>query len=136
MAERDLATLLVTMKPALDPREWVFCCLDRTYPAHELQPLFTFRESEGITAVVEREVAEARSLTYAFPCRRITMRVESDLASVGFTAAIAAALTKHTIAANVVSAYNHDHLFVPLDRGEEALHVLEELSAQTARRVL
>jgi uncharacterized protein len=136
MAERDLATLLVTMKPALDPREWVFCCLDRAYPVHELQPLFTFREGEGTTAILERAVAEQHELPYTFPCRRITMRVESDLASVGFTAAISAALTKHTIATNVVSAYYHDHFFVPLDRGEEALHVLEELSAQSARRVL
>jgi len=136
MAERDLTTLLVTMKPALDPREWVFCCVDGVYPVQELHPLFLFRESEGVTVVIEREVAELNNIPYTFPCRRITMRVESALESVGFTAAVAAALTKHMIAANVVSAYNHDHFFVPLDRGQEALHVLEELSAQSARRVL
>lgn len=136
MAERDLSTLLITMKPALDPREWVFCCVDRAVPTDGLNPLFVFRENEGMTLVIERAVADEHRLPYAFPSRRITLRVASDLESVGFTAAVAAALTRHTIAANVVSAFYHDHLFVPRDRGEEALRVLEELSAQTARQVL
>jgi hypothetical protein len=134
--ERDLATLLITMKPALDPREWVFCCVDRSFPIDDARALLMFRETEGITIVVERHVAEEHDLEYTFLARRITLRVESDLASVGFTAAVTAALAKHTIAANVVSGFYHDHLFVPLDRAEEALRVLEELSAQSARRVL
>jgi uncharacterized protein len=134
--ERDLATLLVMLKPALDPREWVFCCVDRSFPIAEVRPLLTFRETEGITIVVERAVAEQHNLEYAFRSSRITLRVESDLESVGLTAAVTAALTKHTIAANVVSAFHHDHIFVPFGRGEEALHVLEELSAESARRVL
>jgi uncharacterized protein len=124
------------MKPALDPREWVFCCVDRSFPMADVRPLLTFRETEGVTIVVERTVAEEHDLEYTFPSCRITLRVESDLQSVGLTAAVTAALTKHTIAANVVTGYYHDHIFVPLDRGEEALRVLEELSAETARRVL
>ncbi|HTX56494.1 MAG TPA: ACT domain-containing protein [Candidatus Acidoferrales bacterium] len=134
--ERDLQTLLITMKPALDPREWVFCCVDRSFPIAEVRPLLTFRETEGITIVVERLVAEEYNLDYAFPSSRITLRAESDLESVGFTATVTAALSKHTIATNVVSGFYHDHIFVPLERGEEALRVLEELSAQSARRLL
>jgi hypothetical protein len=134
--ERDLSTLLITMKPALDPREWVFCCVDRSFPTESARPLLAFRESEGITIVIERRVADEHRLEYAFPARRITLRVESDLESVGFTAAVTAALARHTIAANVVSGFYHDHLFVPIDRGEEALRVLEELSAESARRLL
>jgi uncharacterized protein len=134
--ERDLASLLVLMKPALDPREWVFCCVDRAFQLADVQPLLTFRETEGITIVVERTIAEQHDLTYAFPSSRITLRVQSDLESVGLTAAVTTALTKHTIAANVVSGFHHDHIFVPHGRGEEALHVLEELSAESARRVL
>ena len=44
-AERDLATLLIAMKPALDPREWVFCQVDRALDLTELQPLLTYREN-------------------------------------------------------------------------------------------
>lgn len=136
MPERDLATLLVMMKPALDPREWVFCCVDRSFPIADVRPLLTFRETEGVTIVVERTVAEEHNLEYVFPSSRITLRVQSDLESVGLTAAVTAALTKHTIAANVVTGFYHDHIFVPFGRGEEALHVLEELSAESARKVL
>jgi len=124
------------MKPALDPREWVFCCVDRSFPIADAPPLLMFRESEGITIVLERSVADEYGLDYAFKSRRITLRVHSDLESVGFTAAVTAELAKHTIASNVVAGYYHDHIFVPLDRGEEALRVLEDLSAENARRLL
>lgn len=134
--ERDLNTLLVTMKPALDPREWVYCSVDRSFLSSAHRPLFVFQESEGTTVVVERSVAESLGLEYTFVSRRITLRVHSDLEAVGFVATIATALAKHTIPTNVVSAFYHDHLFVPLDRAEEALHVLETLSAERARSVL
>ena len=124
------------MNPALDPREWVFCCVDRAYDLAEAKPLLFFRENEGVTLVTERQIADGLGLTYEFPSRRITLRVVSDLEAVGFTAAVTAELAKHTIPANLVSAFNHDHLFVPLERAEEALRVLEELSAETARRLL
>ncbi|MDE2481224.1 MAG: ACT domain-containing protein [bacterium] len=134
--ERDLASLLVSMKPALDPREWVFCRVERGFDAADLDPLLCFRESEGMTLIIERDAAERHGLAYAFPCRHITLRVHSDLQSVGFLAALCGELAKHTLPVNAVSAFYHDHLFVPVDRGEEALHVLEELSAQTARKIL
>lgn len=134
--EHDLASLLIAMKPALDPREWVFCRVDRAHPVAELDPLLIFRENEAVTIVIEREAAVVRGLDFEFPCRHITLRVHSDLHSVGFLAALCSELAKHTMPVNAVSAYYHDHLFVPADRGEEALHVLEDLSAQTARKML
>jgi uncharacterized protein len=136
VAERDLPTLLVAMKPALDPREWVFCCVDRSFPIADVRPLFVFRETEGVTIVLERQVADEHRLDYTFLSRRITLRVHSDLEAVGFVASVSAELAKHTIATNVVSAFYHEHLFVPIARGEEALRILEELSAESARRLL
>jgi hypothetical protein len=135
-AERDLNSLLISMKPALDPREWVYCSVDRSFSYTEHRPLFVFHESEGTTVVVERVVAEALNLPYEFVSRRITLRVHSDLEATGFLAAVTSALAKHMIPANAVSAFHHDHLFVPLDRGEEALHILETLSAEHARAFL
>lgn len=134
--ERDLNTLLVSMKPALDPREWVYCSVDRSFLSTAHRPLFVFHETEGTTVVIERALAESLGLEYAFVSRRITLRVHSDLEAVGFVAAVSNALAKHMIPANVVSAFYHDHLFVPVDRAEEALHVLETLSAERARSVL
>ncbi len=134
--ERDLRTLLIAMKPALDPREWVFCSVDRTFLTSAHRPLFVFQENEGTTIVIERGIAESLGLAYAFPSRRITLRVHSDLYAVGLLATVTSELAKHLISANAVSAFYHDHIFVPVDRAEEALHVLESLSAERAREVL
>ncbi len=50
----------------------------------------------------------------------ITRDVLSALDVVGFLAAVTAALADAGIGANAVSAFFHDHLFVPLDRAEAA----------------
>lgn len=134
--ERELATLLVEMKPTLDPREWVFCLVERDFDAIAHQPLLLFREPEGLTAIMERHDAEALEIDYSFPSRRITLRVHSDLYAVGFLAAVTAELAKHMIPTNVVSAFYHDHLFVPIEHAEDALRLLEGLSTQTAQRLL
>ena len=124
------------MKPALDPREWVYCSVDRAFPTAEHRPLFIFHETEGTTVVIERHLAEALGLSYSFVSRRITLRVHSDLEAVGFIAVLSTTLAKHMIPTNVVSAFYHDHLFVPIERAEEALHILETLSAERARNLL
>lgn len=134
--ERDLRSLLIAMKPALDPREWVFCTVDRSFLTSAHRPILVFHENEGTTIVIERNVAESLGVAYAFPSRRITLRVHSDLESVGLAAAVTAELAKHLIPANMVSAFYHDHIFVPVDHAEAALHVLESLSAERAREVL
>jgi hypothetical protein len=120
----DFYTLLASMSPVLDPREYVFVSLSIPNPAVADSALFTFHEDEGTTYVLERESAEHLGLPYTFSCRRITLKVISALDAVGFLAAIGTSLARHGISANAVSAYHHDHLFVPVDRAEEALRVL------------
>ena len=58
----------------------------------------------------------------------ITLTVHSSLEAVGLLAEVATAFAARGISVNVVSAYYHDHLFVPSDRVEEALAALSELS--------
>jgi hypothetical protein len=130
-AERDLQVLLRGMKPELRPGIFVFC----TIPANEsipaaVSPLLTFREQEGTTLVIPREEAEAAGLRYAFASRLISLTVHSALDAVGFLAAITARLAEAGISVNAVSAFHHDHLFVPVDRVDEAMAVLQELSAE------
>ena len=133
---RDLDSLLVDMSPALDPNIYVFVTSTQPIAAVADAALLSFREAEGMTYVVQRELADSLGLTHAFANRRITLRVTSALEAVGFLAAITRALATHGIAANVVSAFHHDHLFVPPERADEAMRVLERLSADSARRVL
>jgi hypothetical protein len=48
---------------------------------------------------------------------------------VGFLAAVTARLADAGIAVNAVSAFYHDHLFVPESRAEEAFGLLQNMSA-------
>ena len=128
-AERDLAMLLRDMKPEMQPGVFVFC----TIAAHArvpaaLKPQLMFREQEGTTLVILREEAEAAGLSYAFASRLITLTVHSALNAVGFLAAITARLAAAGISVNAVSAFHHDHLFVPVDRADEAMALLVGIS--------
>jgi len=127
--ERNLDTLLRTMRPALQEDVFVFCTVgaDTDVPAG-LKPLLLFREHEGITFVVRREEAERERLPYQFASRLITLTVHSALDAVGFLAAVTTQLAAAGISVNAVSAFHHDHLFVPERRAEEALQLLLEMS--------
>ena len=128
-AERDLTALLRHMRPELRPGIFVFCTIPTSKPIPAaLNPLLTFREQEGTTLVILREEAETAGLRYAFASRLITLTVHSALDAVGFLAAITARLADAGISVNAVSAFHHDHLFVPVDRADEAMAVLQMMS--------
>ncbi len=52
--------------------------------------------------------------------------------AIGFLAAVTAHLAESGIAVNAVSAFHHDHLFVPAARAEEAMRRLGEFSERGA----
>lgn len=60
----------------------------------------------------------------------ISLNVHSDLSAVGFLTALLPALAEAGIGVNVVSAYYHDHLFVPVSRGKEALKILQKFAKE------
>jgi hypothetical protein len=125
----DLPTLLRSLRPVLNPGTFAFCVLP---PGVEVDAVVTVRELEGVTAVVHEELAATYGLTPAFRAAWVTLSVQSDLAAVGLTAAVAAALAAEGIACNVVAGVFHDHLFVPADRGDDAVAALERLAASHA----
>jgi uncharacterized protein len=128
--ERDLEALLRDMRPELREGIFVFCTIanDNEIPA-AISPLLAFREPEGITLVVRREEAEGAGLRHQFASRLITLTVHSSLDAVGFLAAVAARLAEAGISVNAVSAFYHDHLFVPEHRATEAMGLLQKMSA-------
>ncbi|CAN7432510.1 ACT domain-containing protein [Pararhizobium sp. LjRoot238] len=124
----DLDVLLREMRPDLRPGDYVYCTVPND-PAGgwlSLSPLGFFREDEGLTLILERTEADKAGLAYGPVMRCITLTVHSALEAVGLTAAVAAALTRHGISANVVAAYHHDHIFVPVKDAERALDALAE----------
>ena len=72
--------------------------------------------------------ADANQLSYDAVMRLITLEVYSSLEAVGMTAAISRVLTEAGISANVVAAYHHDYLFVPQDKAERALQLLNTIT--------
>lgn len=98
------------------------------YP--QLVPRGLIWEEEGVTIILNRRDADRVMLPYDYVARQITLTVHSSLSAVGLIAAIATHLAQRGISVNPVAGYYHDHLFVPSDRAEEALHCLQELSQQ------
>ncbi len=128
--EINLETLLKTMQPKMHEGVYVFHTSGITFEeAARLGPVLIFREDEGTEMILEKSIADVQGLEYSYEARMITLCVHSSLEAVGFLAAITARLAKKGISVNPVSAHFHDHLFVPVDRGADAMRVLEEFSA-------
>ena len=125
--------LLAEMRPELQEGEYVFCTASpESFRRLKIEPIGWFREEEGISFIVERDVADAAGLKYDFVCRMITLSVHSSLHAVGFLAAVTGRLASAGISVNPVSAYHHDHLFVPADAAERAMKLLAELQSEQA----
>jgi hypothetical protein len=123
--ETDLQRLLAGLAPALAPRPRAIRSL-ATNVAPPADAIMLFREDEGTTAVIEIDDAGSHEPRWA----QITLRIHSSLEAVGMMAAIAAALAARGIPCNAVSAYFHDHVFVPWARREDALAALADLAAE------
>jgi hypothetical protein len=131
--ERDLRTLLRHLTPQLHPGTFVFC----SFPADELppslSPIATFREAEGISAIVMLDEAQRAGVPYQFESGLITLAIHSSLDAVGFLAAVSAVLAEAGIPCNAVAAFHHDHLFVPRERAQRAQELLMAVSAVPAQ---
>jgi hypothetical protein len=125
----DLAELLRSMRPVRHPGVYVFVSLPHGTDVAALQPIATFREPEGLSVIVDEQAAGG--LSVLFRSVWITLTVHSDLAAVGLTAAVAAALTSAGISCNIVAAAFHDHLFVPVAFAEAAMTALTALQARS-----
>ena len=132
----DLDLLLASLQPTLDEGLFVFITLPAaSYGAGgQFSPIAAVQEAEGLSLIVSQDRAEGAGLPYEGVFRRLTLQVPSSLSAVGLTAAVAGRLADAGISANVLAGYHHDHVFVPEDRAEEALAVLETLSTSVQAR--
>ena len=132
IGETSLKVLLQNMEPELQDGEYVFCSID---PAKrtELNGLVIgqFMEVEGLTVIVKKTDAEANCLVCSNVFKMISLKIHSSLNAVGFLAVITQNLAAQGICVNVVSAFFHDHLFVPVDHADEAMMILKNLSDPT-----
>lgn len=128
--ETSLSTLLSHLSPRLNPGTYVFCSLASPSPEQLAVALGSFREAEGMTLILPREIAEHMGLDYDYQAAWITLEVHSALAAVGLTAAFATALAGADISCNVIAGYHHDHLFVAQADAQRAMDVLRALARE------
>ena len=126
--ERNLDTLLETMQPQLADGKWVFRTSPNGFDSATLDTaILMFKESEGVTIISPATQADAALPTWAM----ITLSIHSDLQAVGFLAAITTMLAAKDIPVNAVSAFFHDHIFVPYGRRDDALECLRCMMRET-----
>ncbi|RAZ85423.1 ribonuclease H family protein [Mesorhizobium hawassense] len=130
--ETNLQKLLASMTPKLHAGTYVFTTLAPDVPTPaELDPVMQFREREGLSLIVTEDEAKTAGIAGTFRCRMITLDIHSSLEAVGFLAAITTRLAAAGMGVNPVSAFYHDHLFVPAERAEEALAILRQLATES-----
>ncbi|WOT06490.1 ACT domain-containing protein [Shewanella youngdeokensis] len=126
----ELEQLLKSMEPKLIDTEFVFCSVAGQLADYAwLNPRATFYEAEGLTLVLEKQIAQNAGLQFDSVFRQITLTVHSSLDAVGLTAAVSTKLADKGISANVIAAYYHDHIFVQSFKADLALSALKEFVA-------
>lgn len=128
--ETNLQQLLQAMKPALNEGEFIFYSLPDLSVININDIIFSFKEKEGFTVILEKSLADTLNIPYSFIAAWITLTVHSSLEAVGLTAAFSKALADEQISCNVVAGFYHDHIFVKKQDAERAMQVLQGLSQQ------
>lgn len=125
--ETNLQKLLNELNPVLNQGEFVFSVIEKVDSLPSCDLIMTFREKQGITVVLPKEVADKHGLNYPLVMGWITLEVHSSLAAVGLTARFSEVLAAAGISCNVVAGYYYDHIFVPVTEAAKALHLLKSL---------
>jgi len=128
----DLKALLANLQPKLNPGSFVFASLASGHDINLTEVVALVREPEGVSVVLEQAHALGLGLAPSPSFSWITLTVDSDLLTVGLTAAFAAVLGRAGISCNVVAGANHDHIFVPLDQASDAMQELGLLQERAA----
>jgi GNAT superfamily N-acetyltransferase len=130
-SKTNLTQLLADLNPVLIEGEFVFLETD-VDTVEAAETICTFQESEGKTFICTRSYADRLGYSYEGTFRQITLCVNSSLFAVGLLAAVSKALTEANIPCNVISAFHHDHVFVPSSLASKAIETLSAFS-ETAK---
>ena len=128
--ETDLSKLIKEMKPELNLGEFVFCVTDSGNHPLFADAICHFQEAEGTTMILSKQKADQAKLPYSGTYAWITLTVHSSLEAVGLTAAVSKALAHADISCNVVAAYYHDHIFIPVQDAKRAMDTLLQLTSE------
>ncbi|MBK8463647.1 MAG: ACT domain-containing protein [Nigerium sp.] len=122
----NLHEILGSLRPRVRQGTYVYVTL-ADEPAVEAHARIL--EEEGITLVLDQQVADAAGYAYEGVFGWITLQAHTSLSAVGVTAAVATALARVGLSCNVLAGFYHDHLLVPADDVAEAIEVLGGMEA-------
>jgi hypothetical protein len=133
--ESDLERLLDRMEPALIEGKFYFATVDEsqllTLSGYPDGIYSVIREKEGLGIIfsesIKGVVAHLTDKEIIGPFALISLTVHSNLYAIGLLAKVTDVLAKEGISVNAISAYYHDHLFVPFERKEDAMAALAKL---------
>ena len=132
-AELELEKLLTAMSPELREGEYVFSSINpEDLDDLRVDPIGWFREVEGISLILDRAAAQRLGIKQSAAFRMISLNVDSSLDAVGFLAAVTEKLAAAGVSVNAVSAFHHDHLFIPAEKADLAMSLLNDLAADAA----
>ena len=129
---RDLRQVLANIEPILNPGTYAFIVTNSRGMIDLTYVVASIREHEGITLVVDEEIALGIGVPIAFTAAWITLKVKSDISAIGLASAVSVALANVGISCNVVSGIHHNHFFVPVEQAQRALNVLLALQQSAA----
>ena len=128
MRESNLDILLKNMKPFLHDDTYVFLTSTTGFSQEEKnKSIMVFKETEGETLIIKEVLITANNSANKDIWAMITLTIHSDLNAVGFLAVITSKLAKKGLPVNAVSAFYHDHLFVPWNQKHNAINSLREI---------
>jgi hypothetical protein len=133
--ETNLERLLHNLSARLLPDVYVFCTIpDGQYgDLVHTSPIASFQEKEGLSLVITQQEATQNKYSYEGTFRCITLEIHSSLHAVGLTAVVSQALAEEQISANMIAGYHHDHIFVPTSLAEQALRIIENITAGVSK---
>ena len=78
--EQELAILIASLDPKLDPNTYVFCSEPKAQYGElaDLNPLACILENEGLSLILEDRQADRNGRSYDGRFRRITLTVQSS----------------------------------------------------------
>lgn len=125
-----LDELIKSLSPRLQDEVYAFCTVPGSIGDYAaLEPVAFMQEEEGLTLILPLSVAKRQNVRFEGMYRQITLNVHSSLEAVGLTAEVSSTLASNGIPANIIAGYFHDHVFVPGDKAEKAMELLEGLAS-------
>jgi hypothetical protein len=129
--ERNLQKMIKAISPRLNDGEYVFTTIDRLDAIPRGLAICEFKEDEGFSLIIAKEIAEDLALSFHYVAKWITLEIHSALDAVGLTAAFAKVLAENDISCNVVAGFFHDHIFVDVNDAQKAIKVLNDMANAT-----